>query len=324
MAFEEISPASDTVEEFNMKGENSRGCANHSRKCWLITCGVLLAIAIGLGVGLGVGLTQGGGSGPPSASSTPAPSLPTSNTTTGSYFRPTAGTTWQIVLPYALNDTSSPASVYDIDLFLNPTSTITNLHALNKSVICYFSAGSYENFRNDSNLFKAADYGNPLDGWPGEYWLNTNSTNVRNIMLSRLALAKEIGCDGVDPDNVDGYDNDTGFSLTTSDAVNYMTFLATSAHNLGLAIGLKNAGTIVSQVVGMMQWEVNEQCVQYSECDAFQPFIEAGKPVFHVEYPSSAPSISATTKAKYCNDTTAVGFSSILKNLNLDDWIETC
>jgi hypothetical protein len=275
-----------------------------------------------LGVGLGVGLTQGSGSNA-GGSSTPAPPLP-GNTNHTSFWQPRAGATWQIVLDYALNDTSTEVAVYDIDLFENPNSTIASLHALNRSVICYFSAGSYETFRPDSNQFKPSDYAKQLDGWPGEYWLNTNSSNVRNIMTERLKLAASKGCDGVDPDNVDGYDNDTGFDLTPSDAIDYLTFLTITAHSLNLSLGLKNAAEIVNQTIDMMQWEVNEQCVQYQECDAFQPFIAAGKPVFHIEYPNAAPDVSTSTKATVCDDPTAKGFSTILKDMDLDDWLDAC
>jgi endo-alpha-1,4-polygalactosaminidase (GH114 family) len=305
----------------------SRGVTQRSKRFWIILCALLLIIAIGLGVGLGVGLTQGSSSG--SASSTPSnppsPTPPTNNTnSTGIFWEPKAGESWQIVLLYALNDTSPNVSVYDIDLFDNPTETISALHVQNRKVICYFSAGSYEPNRPDSKKFLAGDRGKEVDGWPGEYWLDTKSTNVRNIMSARLALAASKGCDGVDPDNVDAYDNDNGFSLTSSDAVDYLTFLATGSHSLNMSIGLKNGGDIVNETIEMMQWEVNEQCVQYNECAIFQPFIEAGKPVFHIEYPESAPDITAVAKKSVCDDVSARGFSTVLKDMDLDNFIETC
>jgi len=51
---------------------------------------------------------------------------------------------WQIELTGAVTDTNIPVDVFDIDLFNSSTSTITTLHTLGKKVICYFSAGSYE------------------------------------------------------------------------------------------------------------------------------------------------------------------------------------
>ncbi|KAE8441934.1 hypothetical protein EG329_004142 [Mollisiaceae sp. DMI_Dod_QoI] len=298
--------------------------SRRTKRFWIAACVLLMIITIGLGVGLGVGLTRGGGSSG-TASSEPSPPLNNNtNATTGKFWRPAAGTPWQIVLEYALNDTSVNVPVYDIDLFTNPVSTIANLHAMNRSVICYFSAGSYEDFRPDSSNFTKDDYAKPLTGWPGEYWLNTNSSNVRNIMTARLDLAASKGCDGVDPDNVDGYDNDTGLDLTEETAVDYLTFLAIGAHSRNMSIGLKNAGGIVNATIDMLQWEVNEQCLQYSECDLFQPFLDTGKPIFHIEYPDAGSLVSTSTVDQICNNTSANGFSTVLKNMDLDNWVESC
>ena len=290
-------------------------------------------ITIGLVVGLGVGLTQGGSSSDDYGSDLGSDnSTAFSNSTTQyghctngcSFWKPANGTSWQIVLPYALNDTSPDVQVFDIDLFMNNASAVNSLHAENRKVICYFSAGSFENWRPDAGNFSTSDYGKPLDGWPGEWWLNTNLTSVRNIMLARLDLAVTKGCDGVDPDNVDAYDNDNGLGLTQIDAISYLDFLASAAHNRSLSIGLKNGGAILPHVIEKMQWSVNEQCVQYSECDLFRPFITAGKPVFHIEYPNSAPHVSTTQKNNVCNNTSAEGFSTLLKDMDLDDWYEAC
>lgn len=127
-------------------------------------------------------------------------------------WQPNAGASWQIVLsslvnPSALGATASKASIFNIDLFDNSAATIDKLRSapLNKKVICYFSAGSYEPNRPDSGSFTSSDKGNVLEGWEDEKWLNIRSTNVRNIMVKRLQLAARKGCDGVDPDNVDGY-----------------------------------------------------------------------------------------------------------------------
>lgn len=119
-------------------------------------------------------------------------------------------------------------------------------------MICYFSAGSYEPNQPDSSQSTASGKGKELDGWPGEYWLDTKSANVRNIMSAHLELAASKGCDGVDPDNVDGYDNGTGLSLTTDDAVDFVTFLANGAHALNMSIGLKNGGEIVNRTIDLI------------------------------------------------------------------------
>lgn len=296
-------------------------------KLLLLGAAILIAVAIALGVGLGVGLTNGGSSGSaPSSSPSNTISINTStDVTNGSFWSPTASTSWQIELAHPLTNTTFKASVYDIDMFDNNATTITTLHNQGRKVVCYFSAGSYENWRPDAGAFNnRTDLGSPLTGWPDEWWLDTNSTNVRNIMLSRLDLAAAKACDGVDPDNVDGYNNDNGLGLTQADAINYVHFLADAAHARNLSVGLKNAGEIIPQVLGKMQYAVNEQCVQYGECDTWQPFVEAGKPVFHIEYPDGAPKVAVQKVDSVCGDVSARGFETVFKEMDLDDWVVAC
>ena len=123
-----------------------------------------------------------------------------------------AGQSWDIILNKENVDLNNLAatetaesSVIDIDLFDNDDTTISALKEQGKQVICYFSAGSREDWRDDSSRFTASDYGQGLDGWKGENWVNVKSTNVRNIMKDRIALAAKKGCAAVDPDNVDGF-----------------------------------------------------------------------------------------------------------------------
>lgn len=58
-------------------------------------------------------------------------------------------------------------------------------------------------------------------------------------------ISESKGCEAVDPDNVNGFGNDIGFSLSKADGVDYLKFLAEAAHSPGMAIGLKNAGEVV-------------------------------------------------------------------------------
>ena len=240
------------------------------------------------------------------------------------YWQPGVGTSWQIVLSGTLDANPPNVAAFDLDLFDTPATTISSLHSKGSKVSCYCAAGALENWRPDASSFPASVVGSPLDGWPGENWLDIRSPLLQPIMSARLDLAVSKGCDGVDPDNVDGYDNNSGFPLTQADSVAYMQFLAGAAHSRGLAIGLKNAGDIIPKVIGDMQWAVNEQCVQYDECDVTQPFIAAGKPVFHIEYPDGAPNVDAATEASICGDSTAKGFSTLLKDMNLDNWFYAC
>jgi len=168
---------------------------------------VIIGLAIGLGVGLG--LHHGNDNNEPESSPTPTsiPS-PTGNSTS---WQPAVNSTWQIVLKEPIkisseNQTTDPdVEIFDIDLFTNSNDTIKLLHDLGKKVICYFSGGSYEPYRPDSPQFRSQDMGKPLDGWDDEKWIDIRSDSVRDIMAERIKLAKDKGCDAVDPDNVDGY-----------------------------------------------------------------------------------------------------------------------
>ena len=147
-------------------------------------------------------------------------------------------------------------------------------------------------------------------------------------MTARLDIAAAKGCDGVDPDNVDGYDNDNGLDLTTHVSISYLHFLASAAFARNMSIGLKNAGAIIGDVIDLLQWSVNEQCVEYEECETYARFVRQGKPVFHVEYPkgerNDGKDVSGKLWEKYCSSKGEKGFDTILKNLNLDAWVEFC
>lgn len=205
------------------------------------------------------------------------------------------GTPWHLQLSGKLQE-KSWAQVYDIDLFDTPTSTIQSLRSRGKIVHCYFSAGSYEDWRPDKSRFPSSVLGKAMDGWPGERWVDVRASGLRTVLLARLDLAKSKGCSGVDPDNVDGYGHDTGFPLKQSDSVNFIRWLSTEAHARGLTVGLKNGIEILSQVASAMDWAVNEQCNEYSECSEYRAFIASGKPVFNVEYKGTLSSICSRTK----------------------------
>ena len=50
-------------------------------------------------------------------------------------------------------------------------------------------------------------------------------------MQRRLDRAVSRGCDGVEPDNVDGYSNHNGLGLTAADQLTYNKWLARGGHS---------------------------------------------------------------------------------------------
>jgi hypothetical protein len=137
-------------------------------------------------------------------------------------------------------------------------------------------------------------------------------------MKERLDRAVARKCDGVEPDNVDGYTNQSGFPLTAATQLDYNRFLAREAHARGLSVGLKNDLEQVNELLPDFDWAMNEQCLQYDECQLLAPFIAAGKAVFHVEYGGQA--LAQTV----CPKTRPLGFSTLIKKLDLDAWRVAC
>lgn len=248
-------------------------------------------------------------------------------TSAASWWQPAVSSTWSIELISVITPASiasNPASIIDTDLFDTPASTIAAIHSAGKKAICYFSAGTYEDWRPDAEEFSTADYAKPLEEWEGESWLIFTRQNVRDIMKARLDIAQEKGCDAVDPDNIDAFHNDSGTGVTRAQTIEYIEFLSTEAHNRGLAVGLKNGLDIVKDVVDLVDFAVNEQCQQYEECHTLAPFVDDGKPVFAIEYPDSPTQLSAAAREKICNAEDTTGFSILIKKMNLDSWVHAC
>jgi hypothetical protein len=249
-------------------------------------------------------------------------------------WQPEVGATWQIVLYGGIvplqsaSDIVPDVDIYDLDVFDNDVQTFRVLQNAGKKVICYFSAGSYEEWRDDAGDFEERDMGSPLDGWDGERWLDISSPRIRDIMARRIEVAASKGCDAVDPDNVDGYNNENGLGLTEEDTIDFVRFLSEQAHSHGMAVGLKNADAVIPSVLDLVEFSVNEQCIEYKECEKFEAFIDADKPVFNIEYPESAPIISDDVFEHICSDSgDAAGsgrFSKVIKEMDVLGWVKYC
>ncbi len=203
----------------------------------------------------------------------------------------TPNTAWDWILTGTpttanLDKSTRTKKLIDIDLEDNTATTISALKSKNIAVICYFSAGSSEDWRADYSKFPASVKGNALDGWAGEKWLDIRNGTVFEIMKSRMDSAVSKGCNGIEPDNVDGYANNSGFPLTANDQITYLTNLAKEAHARNLSIALKNNVDQVQQLASKFDFAINEECYQYKECGVYSAFLNANKAVLNAEYKS--------------------------------------
>ncbi|KAF2417222.1 hypothetical protein EJ08DRAFT_643658 [Tothia fuscella] len=248
--------------------------------------------------------------------------------TTSAIWQPTLGAKWQIILrsvPLLTSGlTPNDAEIWDVDLFDTPTDTIKALKQAGKKVICYFSAGTSEDWRDDYDQFQQADKGSCMGDWVGERWLDTRQENVFNIMKKRIQLAKTKGCDAIDPDNMDGFTNNNGLGLDRVSGIKYMRRLAKEAASQGLSTGLKNAQAFLPDVANDVAFAVNEQCASFEgDCESYKSLTALSKPIFHIEYSLTGDAL----KNALCLTGTpsqSSTFSTVLKTMDLDGFVLYC
>ena len=118
----------------------------------------------------------------------------------------------------------------------------------------------------------------------------------------------------METDNDDTYAATTGFPLSLANEETFVTEMADAIHSLGMAWFLKNGvngDSFISGVAPLADGTVNEQCWQYSECSALEPFVAAGKPILNVEYAGGA-------EGSVCPEALAFPMATIHTDLNLD------
>ncbi|MDX6637432.1 MAG: hypothetical protein QOJ01_943 [Solirubrobacterales bacterium] len=213
-------------------------------------------------------------------------------------------------------DLSVKASVYDIDMDVGP-GNVKRIHNRHAKAICYVDVGSWEPYRSDAGEFPKRIRGRRFPGFPQERWLDVRDLKtLKPIMRKRFETCAAKGFDAVEPDNEDGYQNNTGFHISSSDQLRYDTWVSNAIHKLGMAAGLKNDLGQVHQMLPYVDFEINEQCFQYNECGKLKPFIADGKPVYGAEY--------ELPLSKFCSKSRKLGFSTIRKHYSLKAYRATC
>lgn len=236
------------------------------------------------------------------------------------YWTPEPGDLLQIQYAGESLDLSVEAYVYSIDLFETSQETIDKLHKQGKKVICYINSGAWEEYRPDADEFPEHIIGKDYEGWPGEKWLDiSNYAFFQDIMLARFDLAADKGCDGINADNMQNFEEETGFTISTEDQLAYNLWLSEQAHQRGLSIGLKNDPLQAEKLAAYFDWSLIEDCHFYDWCELLLPFANDDKPVFQVEYTDHYESID-----DFCSQSYQPGFSAFLKNRELDAWVEYC
>jgi hypothetical protein len=272
---------------------------------------------------------------------------------------------WKISRPFTASYVaSSTANVMDSDEFEDaaklganhdPTSAtviVHDMHVANKFAICYVEAGAYQKGFPDDGNFAVTDYGATgsypnqhfnrryqMDGYPDEYYLNIagfagytpgatltgTAANIATALGQRIAGCHAEGMDGVEPDDLDGYTNDSasgamggGWRLTQAEAAGFEQWLAYTAHGDSMAIFQKNDGANTAADYRTFDGMIIEECNAYDDpCgadgDNVQDYVNAGKPVLNAEYTQDGE-----TTAQFCSADNALGINGSLFSVDLD------
>jgi len=217
----------------------------------------------------------------PTADADPSP---VAETAPAPWWSPAVGATFHIQYTDKV-DFNHTVDVYNLDWERTKTADVQGLTDRGVAAVCYLNAGAYEDFRPDSDLFPERVLGTELDGWPDERWLDVRQIDtLMPIMTARMDVCKSKGFVAIDPDNTDGWIQDSGFAISRQDQIAYQRALANAAHKRGLGIGLKNNPSQIDALTDVVDFAVNEECVAFRECDLYKNFLAGGKAVFNIEY----------------------------------------
>ncbi|MEH0974596.1 endo alpha-1,4 polygalactosaminidase [Micromonospora sp. CPCC 205546] len=222
---------------------------------------------------------------------------------------------WQWQLSGVLDPTVE-ADVFLLDPVATTAAQTTELRSRDRRLVCQVHVGSVLPGDPDADRFPAAVRG-AVSHRPQSRWLDVRQWDtLRPVLADRFRLCRGKGFGAVALADADGYAHRSGFPLGFDDQLLFNRRLAGLARSLSLSPGLVNDLQQVAALAPDFDFAVNEECVRLDRCDRLLPFVEAGKPVFHVEYAGST--------TDFCVTTVGYGFSSMRKQRQLDAWRIPC
>ncbi|MFC0508490.1 endo alpha-1,4 polygalactosaminidase [Micromonospora costi] len=213
-------------------------------------------------------------------------------------------------------DTDVDADVFLLDPVRTTTAETSVLRARDRRLVCQVYVGSVVPDDPDASRFPAGVLG-AAGRRPQSRWLDVRRWDALEPALAdRFRLCRGKGFGAVALADADAYLHRSGFPVSFDDQLLFNRRLARLARSLSLSPGLMNDVPQVAALAPDFDFAVNEECVRLGQCAKLLPFVDAGKPVFHVEYTGST--------ADFCVTTVGYGFASARKQRTLDAWRETC
>jgi hypothetical protein len=293
---------------------------------WLVGCtttGDVLE-AIDTGEGSGGGSEESAASGSSGVDGSSGTALDACGSEGGWWCpEPVPGLTWQVQRLVPI-DATVEAEVFGVPMFTTDAATIASLQGEGRRVVCWFSAGISTWSDPDRDAVLPATGPDIVAGQP-ERWMDLGSPIVRDAMLARLDQAVALGCDAVEPSDIDGYLADSGLPLTRDGTVDFVAWLAEEAHARGLAIALHDGNELAAELEPAVDFAMDYACLAAGSCGELGVFGAAGKVVLHAELvPADMVAEIEPIAAEICPDSDALALVTIFKKPDLNAWIHPC
>ena len=213
--------------------------------------------------------------------------------------------------------------IIDIDAFSASKELVEAFHKQGIKVIAYISVGTIENFRPDGALLPVEIIGNIYPDWPDERFLDIRQIDkLKPFIQSRFDMIRDKGFDGIEPDNMDGYNEFNGFNLTVEDTRLFCEWIIDEAHSRGLCIGQKNTEELVPLLYEKFDFALTEDVFNMNTQADYTPYISSGKPVFSAEYTDvMSPAEFSNT---VCPKAKTLNYFAFLKHRDLTRWTYEC
>lgn len=215
-------------------------------------------------------------------------------------------------------DNVTGAQVVLINL-ANASALAADLQKQGHIVICSFMAGTI------GPSEKSAEWNAvKLGRFDGKEWVNlAQAKQVQRLVGDRIDQAKALGCDGIDPHDLNCLENPrcaaalklklqerkmTGrrlggiFDGIVKDAqLAFNRWVANHAAAKGLVSALRNAPSIAHELAHDFDFAISQDCVQKNQCGQYKEFVDKGKPLLNTEFDSSScPDTLMTMATKVC------------------------
>jgi len=167
-------------------------------------------------------------------------------------------------------------------------SQIPAMKVNNNEIGGYISIGTGEDWRADYNDLQPYLVSTVWGQWAGEYFVNSTTTGIIDVMKTRIDKMAAWGCDWVEFDNMDWvYDDDLraeyGFQVTQEEGIAYYNALCDYVHEKGMKCMAKNMTENATNFDGVLYESYNDE-KNWWDVSGAQSFLDAGKLVIVNHY----------------------------------------